>query len=651
MAALVLACGEVEREPDPWLQGLQLNSIEPAVLLPNSNVRLAGAHFVDSTLGRSELHVSGTFTAEDGSTSVVGAGLGPLSFVDFDEMELSFGGRARALFPAGDGSFTGEAWLKVDSSLDGRTYESPAVSLLFELRDQLTPVLSDAQSGGLFFVNDRVDVLGDGFLLSEGEGESFARISGCFQATGDGECIDVSTQEFSLTPGQPQERTGAYFVLEPQLTGIVGGVFTGALELVNRHTGGVELASEPSSISYELLPPTLFSVEADGVSLGQYVEFLGGGFVSATDGDGSGGTELFLEGVFTPSGADSGTAVDLLLLPEVLEGRTIRYVMNEDDALGRAIDLRLVTGHFEGTVRLRVAYDGDVEVGSVLSLSFDLEPVKQVVYLRFLPDYVNTLRHFGLRAVDQEIRRRVLSVVSRDYEAVNLEVRDVPPTDFALYSTVDIAGEDLNGLGLLGYDNTAGKDVGNVRLYDHIGGVNAVTQQDGYPGFGGVFIESMFAFSRHPKGLAEGIPGADELFDEIFDAFRPDITGGEPVRASDFGGGGFSAVSTDPGCPAQERGKQIECAVWVLGNIIGTTVSHEIAHSLGLANPEVPGAFHNGSDEQGRLMDGGSARPFAERAQLGGEGPGRFCRSAYDYLREILPSELPANYEGRESCF
>ena len=50
---------------------------------------------------------------------------------------------------------------------------------------------------------------------------------------------------------------------------------------------------------------------------------------------------------------------------------------------------------------------------------------------------------------------------------------------------------DPNGLGLFGYDNTPGKDDGNTRLYDKLGGLNAQTQQDGYPGYGGVFLESI----------------------------------------------------------------------------------------------------------------------------------------------------------------
>ena len=91
------------------------------------------------------------------------------------------------------------------------------------------------------------------------------------------------------------------------------------------------------------------------------------------------------------------------------------------------------------------------------------------------------------------------------------------PDDWVWYAQVDVTGIDPNGLGLMGYDNSPGKDVGNLRLYDHIGGVNALTQQDGYPGYGGIFVESFLAFSEHPPSGIASVPGASPSFDDIFD--------------------------------------------------------------------------------------------------------------------------------------
>jgi hypothetical protein len=231
---------------------------------------------------------------------------------------------------------------------------------------------------------------------------------------------------------------------------------------------------------------------------------------------------------------------------------------------------------------------------------------------------------------------------------VNIEFRSEPPTDFALFSHVELHGADPNGQGLFGYDNTPGKDDGNIRLYDRLGGVNAQTQQDGYPGFGGVFVKSLFGFSLHPPSGIEPLPGADPVFDKIFDAFRADR--GTIVTSSDLAGG-IQVLTSGGGCPAgDDRKAKLECAIFVLGNLIGGTLAHEIGHSLGLANPFAEG-FHNAGDAPNRLMDAGGDRPFLERAELMGLGPGMFCDEEYIYLREHLPSSEPADTSERPTCY
>jgi hypothetical protein len=240
----------------------------------------------------------------------------------------------------------------------------------------------------------------------------------------------------------------------------------------------------------------------------------------------------------------------------------------------------------------------------------------------------------------------VFEVVERDYEGINLELRDELPQDFALFSQVDIAGPDPNGKGLFGYDNSPGKDVGNERLYDRIGGVNAITlvEQDGL-GYGGVFLDSFFGYSAAPNGLSLARE-IEPLFDRIFDRVRPD-RGGRPVSEAEL-----ETLPDVQGfqCPGSDRATQVACAIWVLGNLIGSTVSHEIGHSLGLAKPAgSPDQYHNGPDEAAnRLMDGD--RPFAERAELDGQGPSRFCVCDYLYLRDILPTDEDEDIDGRPSC-
>jgi len=250
--------------------------------------------------------------------------------------------------------------------------------------------------------------------------------------------------------------------------------------------------------------------------------------------------------------------------------------------------------------------------------------------------------------VHQKIVDRILSVCREAYKGVNMDFRTEPPTDFAEFANVELVGVDPNDMGLFGYDNSAGKDNGNLRLYDRLGGVNALTQQDGYAGFGGVFLRSLLGFSKHPGNLAKGVPGADPVFDKIFDPFRADQDG-EPITSSDLGGD-LAALTDGSACPSKDRRTQIQCAIFVLGNLVGGTLSHEIGHSLGLANPFAEG-FHDAGDAPNRLMDSGGDRPFLERGILQGQGPGVFCDDEYAYLRMILPTNQPANDIQRPGCF
>jgi hypothetical protein len=154
-------------------------------------------------------------------------------------------------------------------------------------------------------------------------------------------------------------------------------------------------------------------------------------------------------------------------------------------------------------------------------------------------------------------------------------------------------------------------------------------------------------FSQHPGGFARSVAGADPVFDQLFDPFRAD-RGGAPVNAADLASE-LPALADGAPCPAPDRAQQIQCAIFVLGNLIGGTVAHEIGHSLGLASPYQDG-FHDPGDAPNRLMDAGDARPFLERAQLMGQGPAVFCDGEYAYLRRILPSAEPAYVIARPGC-
>ncbi len=628
---------------DEGLEGLSLSDVQPGVVVEGSTIVITGSSFVDQAWGSSSLRLVGSFSDASGQREIDVAL--PARFTDFEHMAVDVDEQVFGAL-GGEGDFSGQVTVEVVSAVDGKTYVSDALDQTLQFSTILDPRLDQAQTGGLIFVNDPIEVQGADMLLGGNEGTTYAVVDGCFQPGGQGSCNPVASVEVPVVPESPFDRTRGTFAFVPEIAGIEPGVFTGTVTLRNRHDSGAAPSSSAADVSYELIEPAIFDASPTSASLGQYVDITGGGFVGGEPGA---DTLLHLTGTFTPAGAPSGAPVDLELVPEFVEGRHVRYVINEDDALGQSLDLRTDTGTFVGTLTPVISYGGKQVTGSSTQMTLSIAPVKQVLYLNFLPTYVESLRHFGLRAVDARIRQRVADVVARDYATINLEVRTERPDDFALYAQVDIAGPDPNGLGLFGYDNTPGKDVGNERLYDRIGGVNALTQQDGYPGFGGVFIESFFGFSKHPGGYAESLSGADDSFDATFDPFRPD-RGGDRVAAADLSGG-LPDVTDGASCPAarSDRAGRIGCAIFVLGNLIGTTVSHETGHSLGLANPYGEG-FHNSGDLPDRIMDSGGARPFTERAELNGDGPAVFCDSAYAYLREILPTGQAADPSPRPSC-
>ena len=357
------------------------------------------------------------------------------------------------------------------------------------------------------------------------------------------------------------------------------------------------------------------------------------------------GTEVLLSGIFSPDDGGSQRSIDLILVPSWSAHNRLHYVLDEQDALGQVVDFRRESGSVIGTFTPRFYLGGNTESGPAIEGSFRVEPLRQVVWLNLKPSYTDGLLAFGLREVSEPIEAGILQVINDIYGGINVDIRRTEPTDYVLFSQVDVTGVDPNGFGLLGYDNTPGKDNGNARLYDHIGGLNALTQQDGYPGYGGVFLESIWSFSLAPPTQATSFAGASQRFDDVFDPVRADL--GTPVSAAEARS--FTPLRSGADCSdASSRTLQVQCAVWSLSHIVGSTIAHELAHSVGLADPGGNG-FHNSSDAPGRLMDSGDARPFVERAGL--EGPAEhLCQGNYDYLRDILPALGADPLSTRSAC-
>jgi hypothetical protein len=636
LICLVAAGCASSTAPDPGLEGLSVNKVAPDTVLPGTKIVVTGASFVDTQWGEGTLHLVG----RAGGTAVDEKW--PAQFIDFSTLTVAVDA-AKIDALGGNTDFSGEVSIEFVAESDGKTYTSDSLRQDLHFRKTIAPAPTSVVDG-VIFVNDQIMVDGDGFLLGGDEGTSYARLTGCYKLMGASTCTNISPQEIAMVPRTPLQRQQGSFPFAPKIAGIRPGQFTGKVTIINRHAGGTEETAPALDASFDVVTPQVFSTDPAKASLGQYVFVHGGGFLGGEPGA---VTTLELKGTFTKTGFP-GVMVTMNLIPEFAEGRLVRYVLNSDDSLGMALDLRKDTGKFAGTITPVTSYGGATVKGVATAMSFDIMPVRQVVYLDFTPSYVEGLRDFGLRAVDQRIRERIVTVLKRIYEGVNMDFRLEPPKDFALYELVTLTGVDPNNMGLFGYDNSPGKDNGNERLHDKLGGVNATTQQDGYPGFGGVFLRSLMGFSQHPGSFAKSVPGADPRFDKIFDPFREDQDG-TPVSSADLKSS-LAPLPNGDSCPAGDRSGRVQCAIFVLGSLVGGTLGHEIGHSLGLANPYSEG-FHNSGDEPSRLMDSGGDRPFTERAEIDGDTPGMFCDDEYDYLREILPSSDPAPSVTRPTCF
>lgn len=626
------------------LQHLRVDDVRmPTPLVVGSTLIVEGESFIDAPLC-----VSSTVTLQQRSTS-------PVEGSSADELDLDFEvtspNSLRAIVPESlndalnDGDvFQGQLVVNYQFFDDGRRI-SASRELSFRFARRLEPevhrVLADEA-----FLNDQIELEGEGFLDGDSEGETLIIVNGTFDGD-DGTVVDVANIEIPAVASVAKPRSRLQFPWSPRISGIRPGRFRGSLTVRNSHAhgqGGV-VSGSTTPITMEQQESVLFDLTPGVVSLGQIVEARGRGFIGGSDdADDEGTTSIRLQGLFTPCTggprsvcADESYPAELEVVTEYLSGARARYGITFTNQGGvlQAIDFGEQRGVFVGSARPVLTHGTDRFLGlGVPDLTLTLGPIRQVVWVRFTAGFSDSLELFGLGAVADEIRRRVIARMQDIYcprddreACINVEIRGEEPEDYlrGAYAIVDIGGSDPNSLGLFGYDNSPNKDVGNLRLHDHIGGDNALGAQDGF-GFGGVFVESLLFFSEHPQigPRPAGAPPAEPLFDQVFAPVRYDeVVAGEWPEGAD-----------------QRRLDEIELGIYALSNIIADTAAHELGHSLGLAAPEFPdGVYHNIVPADGCLMDAGSDRPLEERARLNGNQGAGFCEESLAYLRDILPLE------------
>lgn len=595
---------------------------------PQAKPQIAELQYADTLVAGSWIRVRGpgldvfgpSASLQFGDTAVA------LALIEQVGSELTF------LLDAPNANALGEGpWSGALHVVEGnRVSEERQVTLL--LARTLAPQLSDAGETTVHRYDGWI-VRGDGVLQPD-EGQNFLDFSGTYTPKG-GESAALTTT-LEAAPAELFSRDRALAVLDTSFGGLTEGTFEGEVVLRTRNAAGEEQSSGSLPVLLNFVRPEIYAVSPVSMQLGQIVEIRGAGFVSG-EGSGSGEgqgelTTFRLQGLYTDeadeSGESSSAKVDVTLVPTEAFGDVARFVLRADvvdDRLGTALFGRR-GGVFDGEITA-VTSDATHELASdPAATAWQIRTRGQVVHVRFLPGFDDSVPLFGLGGLEPEVKKAVRDAIEELYEPYRLDVRLDAPEDIDVnhYSVVEIGGADPNGIGLFGFDNSPGKDINNLRLFDAVGGANAETQADGFPGYGGVFIEAFLYFSAHPP--LEGprpltAPPPEPLFDLVFDPVRD-----QPGTLAEFQGVG-----------ERERVEAVQRAVRTLGRIVGETTAHEIGHSLGLADPYGPeNTFHNPTDGPGCLMDEGSHRPFDERAQGQGAAEVGLCYGHPAYLLHIL---------------
>lgn len=615
--ALLVGVGCVEDKsitPIPsGLEGFDVTSAETGdVVLPGSSIVVRGTSFVGEDVASANLVFDGLCAGNEvhiGATPTVTSDT-ELSFT-FDEATIS---------SFGEGRFEGDLSVVFIETRTGRGTQA-AVPARFEVRRMLVPTVMDVVDGPAHW-NDPVLLHGDGFL-GGAEGTTELVWSGTY-TTEDGDALPVDAVHSLATLVEPRHRDRTSSPLPTGFGSIRPGTFAGTVTVSNRHASGQETSAPPVDVSFEIGLPEVFGSDPPTATIGQILHIRGAGFVGGDDGDEV--TVIRLDGTFEPEGGEPIALSGREFVPAFASGQELRYSLLPrvgDDGQMVSLDFNANRGVFRGTARPVISQGTEEVVGEAQGIEFALGGVHQAVWVRFLPGFSDSVRLFGLRAFEDEVRRRVLDKLGRVYEGIAVEFHDGEPVEYdpAARAVLDIGGPDPNGQGLFGYDNTPGKDINNVRLHDHVGGANAAGLEDGY-GYGGVFIESFLYFSEHPPFTGSPPPSSpppEPDFDRIFDPVRS-----REANAADW--------------PDGPRAAEVELAIKTLSSLIGDTAAHEFGHSLGLAMPYgLPNQYHNPFDTPECLMDAGGDRPFGERAELEGFGYGKFCGDEVLYLGDILP--------------
>jgi hypothetical protein len=488
--------------------------------------------------------------------------------------------------------------------------EATGVALERTARAVLTPAVSDI-TGSVFQLGRPVE-LPIGAVLSPSEGSTRFTLTGTLFSDDDSGDREVQITGTVQLPDNDRARGTL------ALPGLSPGVLEGALTLANESISGRSTAEVTAEFEAAFIAPTPTPPTNAIIAPGFELPVFDG---LSTDGD--------VVPVAEFTGTDAfGDSITWQPECDARDGRL--WCAFAPDSAGAAAgfdELGPAGRELEVQVRL-ILNDPEFPVLSErVSSTIQLVPAVQYVRVTFEPGFYRTLERFGLQVAAVEIEAKAIARMNLhiDSDRVRFVSENTPiPAAPAYTTTVAIAGPDPSGRGLLGFDNSPGKDVGNQRLGDRIGG--AQSGGAGETEFGGVFVESFLFWSTEPlEGLARPASAqtSDPLFDSIFAEF---------IRVP--------ATLDELQSDSNIRNDAATRAVEALAALIAETSAHEVGHALGLASPEVPdGSFHRVDDGPLCLMDAGNARPLRERMGLDG-GLSGLCGDEAAYIRAVLPGRF-----------
>lgn len=278
--------------------------------------------------------------------------------------------------------------------------------------------------------------------------------------------------------------------------------------------------------------------------------------------------------------------------------------------------MRSQAHYFQGQVQMQVWRGAEVWWGPAVAVKAPVLPAGQRIELVAAAGWRAALARFGLATHAAAVEAQLVADLKEHFHGLGAQIQLVPwpVQDGRETLRLWLGDGDSNGLHLIGADSSlagTGKDVGNQILDEQLGGFDAQAwAAQGVP-VGGVFVGELLAFSAklHPKS-SYGNAG----FDATFGPWCPQL-GGSPAPAN--------AVAA------------VKPAVVQLAAAVAEACAHEIGHALGL--PADTPEFHPVADSPGRIMDSGSARPWAERAGLPGAAPAQWGAADAAYLARILP--------------